>query len=94
MAKGSSPRRYRCRGGAFVLVAEADATLGQIIGRHFDGYAVSDHHADPVLLHLARGVGQSLMAVGKLDAKARIRQAFPDDAVYLDYVFLGHGVIQ
>src|SRR5262249_21371624 len=50
--------RARQRGGALVLVAEVDAPLGQVVGRHLDGDAVAGQDADAVLLHLARGVGE------------------------------------
>src|SRR5690242_12114401 len=46
-------RRHR----ALVLMAEDDATLGQIVRRHLQHHAVAGDDADTVLFHAARYVG-------------------------------------
>src|SRR6185312_7977742 len=43
-----------------------DAALGQVIGRHLDQNLVADQHADAVLAHFARGMGDDLMFVLEL----------------------------
>src|SRR6185312_12941603 len=50
---------------ARISLAEAigDPPLGEVIGRHLDHDLVAGEHADAVLAHLARGVGDDLMAV-------------------------------
>src|SRR5665213_1678901 len=85
-------RPRRAGGSALVLVAERDAALGQIIGRHLDGHAIAGEHADAVLLHAAGGVGQSLVPVVELHAEPRVGKEFNDDTVKFDQVFLGHAL--
>src|SRR5207253_1261177 len=51
------------RGRRSDFVAEVNAALGQIVGRHFQRHAVTRQNADAVLLHLARGIGPDFHAV-------------------------------
>jgi hypothetical protein len=71
-------------------VAERDAPLAQVVGRQFEGDTVTRQDADVVLAHLAAGVGDELVAVLELHAKARVGQYFFHDTVDFDQFFLGH----
>src|SRR6185437_12295549 len=95
-ALAPAPRAVSHRSGcrAFVLVAKADPAFCQIVRRHLDGDAVADQHADVVLLHLARRVGQRLVPVVEVDAEASFGQALQNGPVELDEVFLGHSTLQ
>ena len=55
-------------------MTECDATLGQIVGRHFQRNLVTRQDTDVVLAHLAAGVCNQLVAVFQGHAKTRIRQ--------------------
>src|SRR5215469_7223775 len=81
-----------CRRSALVLVAENDAPLGEIIGRHLDGDAVAGKHADARLLHAAGGIGKRLVVIVEFHAKPRVRQHLDDDTVELDQAFLAHAL--
>ncbi len=72
-------------------MAEGDAGLAEVVGRHFDVDLVADADADEVLAHFAGDVGEDLMAVGQGDAKHRPRQDLGDLAVQFDWLFFSHG---
>src|SRR5690242_12192792 len=76
-------------GGALVLVTEVDPSLGEIIGRQLDGDAIAGEDADAILLHLAGGIGEGLMAIVETNAEPRVRQELGHHAVEFDQVFLG-----
>src|SRR5215469_2479237 len=80
-------------GSAIVFVAEDDATLGEIVGCHFDGNAVAGEDADARLLHAAGGIGKRFVVVVELHAKSRVGQHLSDDAVELDQAFFGHALV-
>src|SRR5512142_1286715 len=69
------------RAGLFEAIG--DASLGEVIRRHFHHDLVAGQHADAVLAHLARGVGDDLMTVLKRHAECRVRQQFADGAFKL-----------
>src|ERR1051326_9605484 len=60
--------------------AIGDAPLGEIVGRHFHQHLVARQHADTVLAHLARGVGDDLMPVLELYPESGVGQQFADRA--------------
>ncbi|SOY45064.1 hypothetical protein CBM2585_A130541 [Cupriavidus taiwanensis] len=74
------------------LVAEVDATLGQVVGRHFQGHAVAGQDADAVLLHLARSVCPDFNAVFQRDTIAVVRQGFRHHAAKFNEFFLSQSV--
>src|SRR5215469_8836291 len=78
---------HRRRRGA-VLVAEINAALGEIVGRHLDRDAVAGKDADAVLLHPAGGIGQSFVAVVEPYTKPRIGQELKHRALEFDQFFL------
>lgn len=57
-------------------MAESDAALGKVVGRHLDIDFVASEDADAVLAHLTRCVGQHLMAIVQLDAEHGIGEDF------------------
>src|SRR5579883_2422361 len=76
--------------GRRLFEAEGDAPLGEVVGRHLDIDAVACEDPDPVLAHLARGMGQDLMLVIELHAKHRVRQKLRHGTRDFDQVFLRH----
>ena len=69
-------RHWRCR--AFVLVAEIDPSLGQVIRRHFDRDAIPGKDADAIFLHLAGGVGEGFVPVVEPHPEPRIGEKAPE----------------
>src|SRR5690554_1187227 len=76
-------------GAGAVLVAEADAPLGKVVGRELHRDLVAGEYPDTVLLHLARDVGIDLDPIVEDDAKARVRQHLRYRSFHLDQFFLG-----
>src|SRR5712691_3097178 len=85
--------RRTAAAGALVLVAEDEPALLEIVGRHLDRHAVAGERLDPVLLHLARRVGDDGLPGVELHAKARVGQNLGDQTFELDQFFLGHGFL-
>ena len=74
-----------------LLVSINDATAGQVVWAQLYDYAVLGEDTDVVLAHLARNVGENLVAVRKLYAEHGIRQRFSDRTLDLnDAVFFTH----
>ena len=67
-----------------------DATLGEIIGRHFQHDPVSRKDADEVQTHFSGNVGEHSVAVVEFDSEHGVRKQFDDLSRYFDSVFLGH----
>src|ERR1700744_3763039 len=76
--------------GAGLFEAIGDASFGKVIRSHLHHDLVAGQHADAVLAHLARGVGDDLMSVGQHDAKRRVGQQFADRAFKLKQFFFCH----
>src|SRR5439155_20536692 len=96
-AELAAARRPATRGsgtGTLVLVTEDQATLLQIVGRHFDRDPIARQRLDPVLLHLAGGVGNNLVSGVELHAVARIGEDFGHQSFELDQLFFSHGGLQ
>src|SRR5450759_4879778 len=90
-------RRCTTRGPAartLVLVAEDEAAFFQVIGRHFDRHPITCQRLDPVLLHLARGVGNDLVSCIELHAITCIGEDFGHQSFELDQLFLSHVYLQ
>src|SRR5712691_1033867 len=82
------------RRSALVLVAEYEPALLQVVGRHLDGDTIARQRLDAVLFHLARGVGDDHVAAVELNAIARVRQDFGDEALELEQLFFRHGLLR
>ena len=96
-AELTAARRRPTRGTgawALVLVTEDQAALLQIVGRHLDRDPIACQRLDPVLLHLAGGVGNDLVSGVELHAVARIGEDFGDQSFELDQLFFSHGGLQ
>src|SRR3954468_19646978 len=96
-AELTATRRRPTRGtgtGALVLVTEDQAALFQIVRRHFDRDPIACQRLDPVLLHLAGGVGNDLVPGVELHAVARVREDFGHQSFELDQLFFGHICLQ
>src|ERR1700752_579312 len=66
-----------------VLVAEDQAALLEVVGRHLDGDAIAGQRLDAVLLHLAGSVGDDLVACVELHAVARVGKDFGETSIEL-----------
>src|ERR1700686_2778338 len=71
-----------------VLVTEDEPALFQVVGRHLDRHPVARQRLDPVLFHLAGGVGDDLVSGIELHAIACIGEDFGDQSFELDQLFL------
>jgi hypothetical protein len=80
-------RRTARRCGAFVLVAEDQSPLFQIIRRHFDRDAISGKGFDSILFHSSSGVGDELMPVVELNPITGVRQYLHDQSIELQQFF-------
>src|SRR5579883_1588048 len=70
--------------GTLVLVAEYQSALFQIVRRHLNSNPVARERLDPVLFHLAGGVGDDLVPCVQLDTIAGIGEDFGDQSFELD----------
>ena len=68
--------------------AEDDPAFAQIVGRHFDMYAVSNDRFDTVATHLACSVADQTMLIVEGHAKATIGQDLVDLALHRNELFL------
>src|SRR5436190_19784317 len=71
-------------------VTEGNAPFAQVVGRELQRNLVTGNDANVVLAHLARAVGNKLVAVIERDPIARVGQHFVHDAIHLENFFLGH----
>src|SRR5580704_3652538 len=87
----TAARSLRWEGLATIsLKAIGDATFGQVVGCHFHQHLVAGEHADAVLAHAARGVGDDFVLVLELDAEGGIRQQFRHHAGKFQQLFFRH----
>src|ERR1700722_9444157 len=77
-----------------VLVTEDQPALLKVVGRHFDRHPIARQRLDPVLLHLAGGVGDDLVSCIELHAIACIGEDFGHQSFELDQLFFGHLYLQ
>ena len=75
--------------GLALDVPKGDATLAQVVGRHFERHRVTRQNTDVVLLHAAGRIGHQLVTILERDAKTRVRQHLGDGALHFDQFFLG-----
>src|SRR6266480_2797443 len=77
-----------------VLVAEDQPALLQIVRRHLDRHPIACQRLDPVLFHLAGGVGDDFVSGIELHAVAGIGEDFGHQSFELDQLFFSHGYLQ
>src|SRR5258708_6428791 len=80
--------------GTLVLVTEDEPALFQIVGRHLDRHSIASQRLDPVLFHLAGGVGNDLVSGIELHAITCIGEDFGHQSFELDQLFFSHGYLQ
>src|SRR6266545_8254294 len=78
-------------GAAPSLVPVDDPAAGQVVRRQLDRHLVPRQDLDEVHPHLARDVGQHLVAVLELHAEHRVGERLDHRALDLDALFLRHG---
>ena len=66
----------------------SDASLGQVVDRNLNGYAIPGQNFDIVHTKLSRNMGCYHMSVGKLDLEASVGQCLNHYAFKLDDVIL------
>lgn len=64
----------------FVLMTEDQASLLQVVRRHLDRHPVAGQRLDPVLFHLAGGIGHDFVSGIELHAIARVGEDFGDQS--------------
>src|SRR5664280_3818792 len=77
-----------------ILVTEDEAAFFQVIWRHLDRHPIARQRLDPVLFHLAGGVGDDLVSGIELHAITCIGEDFGDQSFELDQLFFSHGYLQ
>src|SRR5688500_1366335 len=75
-----------------LLHAIGDATLGQVVGGHFDLHLVAGQDADVVLAHPPGDVGNDLVAVLESHAEHGVRKGFRHRALEFDHIVFCHEV--
>src|SRR5665213_2426034 len=91
-ARRCTTRRSATR--TFILVTENKAALLKVIWRHLDRHPIARQRLDPVLFHLAGGVGDDLMPGIELHAIACIGEDFGHQSFELDQLFFSHDYLQ
>ena len=71
-----------------LFCSPGNASLGQVINRNLNGYAIPGQNFNIVHTKLSRNVGGHHVSVGKLHLEARVGQRLNDYAFKLDYVIL------
>src|SRR5690606_21169335 len=77
-------------GGASGNVAERDATLAEVVGRHFQRDFVAGEDTNVVLAHFAACVRDYGMTVIERYAKAGVGQDFSNETAHFNQFFFGH----
>lgn len=72
--------------------AEDDPTLGQIVWRHLDMYAVSYDRSDTIATHLACSVTDQTMLIIEGDAETSVGQDLVDLTLHRNELFLRQSV--
>src|SRR5215813_13044502 len=80
-------RHWRCR--AFVFMAEINATFGQVIRGHLDGYSIARKDTNSVFLHSPGRVGESFVPIVEFYSEASIGKQLLYRAFELYQIFLG-----
>mgnify|MGYP000493337340 CR=1 FL=1 len=82
---GAAPSVARTRGS---FRTPCDASLCQVVNRHFNGHAVTGQYLDIIHSQLAGNMRCHHMSVRELDPEARVRERFHDHAFKLDDIIL------
>src|ERR1700723_3414599 len=91
-ARRRTTRRSATR--TFVLVTEDEAAFLQVIRRHLDRHPITRQRLDPVLFHLAGGIGNDLVSGIELHAITCVGEDFGHQSFELDQLFFSHGYLQ
>src|SRR3979411_1037938 len=94
LATGRPATRRSAASRTLVLVTENEPAFLQVIRRHLDRHAVAGQSLDPVLFHLACGVGHDLVSCIELHAVTCVGEDFGHQSFELDHLFLSHGYLQ
>ena len=71
-----------------LFCAPSDASLGQVINRNLNGYAISGQNLDIVHTKFSRNMGSHDMPIGKFDLEASVGQRLNNYTFKLNYVIL------
>ena len=80
------------RDRSFVLLTKFDPAFGEIVRRHFYEHAVTGENADPVLLHLARAVGENFVPIVESNLEAGFGKHLEDSPLEFDQIRFGHSL--
>ena len=69
-----------------LLTSPSDPAVGQIIGRHLNGYLVTGQDFDEIHPKLTGNVCQNVVAVANVQLEQCIRHRICNDALNFDYV--------
>ena len=71
-------------------MTKRNSSLGEIVGRQFQGDFIAGEHADAIAAQPAGQVGQNYTVVFELDAEQAAGKLLQDCAGYFDAVFFAH----
>jgi hypothetical protein len=77
-------------GSGVLFVAVGDPALGEIVGGHFDRYAIAGQNTNSISSQFTGKVRQHNAFLIKLDAEEAAREFFHDGPSHLDTIFLAH----
>ena len=66
------------------------ASLFEVVRRHFDRDSIPGQRFDPILFHSSGGVGDELMSIVELNAVTGVGQYLGYETLELQQFFLGH----
>src|ERR1700720_1175738 len=81
------------RSHSFILVAEYQSPLFQIVRRDFDSHAIAREGFDPVPFHSAGGVGNEPMSIIEFNAISGVRQNLGNEPLKFQQFFFRHVTI-
>ena len=73
---------------SLLLCTPSDASLGQVIDRNLNGYAIAGQNSNIIHSKLSRYMSSNYMLIGKLYLEGRVGQCFNYDAFKFDNVIL------
>ena len=76
-----------------LLASPGDPALGQIIGRHLNGYLVTGQDLNEIHSEPAGNVCQNAVAIADVNLEHCIRQCISNDALKFNYVVFRSQVI-
>ena len=73
---------------SLLLCTPSDTSLGQVIDRNLNGYAITGQNSDIVHSQLSRNMSRYDMLIGELDLEGCVRQCLNDYAFKFNYIIL------